>query len=390
MRVRCFPSDFGGCGYTRLRWPAQHLRSQGCDVAVRAELPAIWQRGPLGIRCIGVEKVDFDVAVFQRVFRHDLVVVMDALKKQGVAIVVDVDDDFLALTPKHPVWHDIHPKTTASGKSWVTLREACRLADLVTVSTDALAHRYGQRAVVVRNGIPQAYLGMERTGTHVPPLLGWSGFANMHPGDLEVVSDSVASLCNSGHARFRAIGGRDTASRLGLKAAEHQSPVRLATFDYARAMAELDIGIAPLADTAFNRAKSWLKPLEYAALGVPWVGSASVEYARLQAEGAGSLASRPREWMRELRRLLESADLRLSEAARGRQVAAAHTIEQTMAPQLWQAWSLAYRLRASSSASGSGISKPWSSADQSQRRRMSQATPSTSAARVRNQSRTII
>lgn len=87
------------------------------------------------------------------------------------------------------------------------------------------------------------------------------------------------------------------------------------------AVATLGIGVTPLADTRFNAAKSWLKPLELSALGVPWVGSPRAEYARLHARGAGVLADSPRRWYRELDRLRRSPELRADVAGRGREVA---------------------------------------------------------------------
>jgi hypothetical protein len=86
-------------------------------------------------------------------------------------------------------------------------------------------------------------------------------------------------------------------------------------------VAKIGIGIAPLSDTRFNACKSWLKPLEMSALGVPWVASPRAEYARLHALGAGILAERPRVWYRELAALRESADLRAEVAGRGREAA---------------------------------------------------------------------
>jgi hypothetical protein len=106
-------------------------------------------------------------------------------------------------------------------------------------------------------------------------------------------------------------------------------------------VAELGIGIAPLADTRFNRCKSWLKPLELSALGVPWVASPRVEYARLHAEGAGILADTPRRWHRELRRLQLSPALRAELAAAGREVAARFRLEDN-AWRWLETWSAAH------------------------------------------------
>jgi glycosyltransferase involved in cell wall biosynthesis len=91
--------------------------------------------------------------------------------------------------------------------------------------------------------------------------------------------------------------------------------------EWPRSVASLGIGIAPLADTRFNAAKSWLKILEMSACGVPWVASPRAEYRKLHEMGAGLLADRPRTWYRELRRLRESAALRQEMSEAGRAVA---------------------------------------------------------------------
>ena len=45
-------------------------------------------------------------------------------------------------------------------------------------------------------------------------------------------------------------------------------------FDELRsAIAQFDVGVAPIADTPFNRARSSIKVKEYAALGIPWLAS---------------------------------------------------------------------------------------------------------------------
>jgi len=86
-------------------------------------------------------------------------------------------------------------------------------------------------------------------------------------------------------------------------------------------VAKLGVGIAPLADTRFNKSKSFLKPLEMSALGVPWVASPRAEYVRLHRKGVGALADTPRRWHKELSRLLSSPRLRAERAEAGRAVA---------------------------------------------------------------------
>jgi glycosyltransferase involved in cell wall biosynthesis len=73
---------------------------------------------------------------------------------------------------------------------------------------------------------------------------------------------------------------------------------------YRRLWHPIDIAIAPLADTEFNRAKSWLKPLEAAAFGLPFVASDVPAYREL---GFGRLARRPDQWRRHFEELLDPA-----------------------------------------------------------------------------------
>ena len=93
--------------------------------------------------------------------------------------------------------------------------------------------------------------------------------------------------------------------------------VDMATWPHA--VATLGVGLAPLADTSFNAAKSWLKPLEYMACGVPWVGSPRPEYRALQRlTNVGLLADQPRDWYAKIKRLMTDRVFRVEQSARGR------------------------------------------------------------------------
>jgi hypothetical protein len=343
MKVRVIPSDMGGCGWYRLRWVAAALADQGADVEIAESVAAYYAPTRDGEVLVDVPPFEADVAVFQRVFTPDHLQIMQLLHKQGVAIVVDVDDDFYAMSPHHVTYASLHPAT--GGDSWAVLRETVKLADVVTVSTPALARKYN--GVVIENCVPRAYLDIPPGAREGPPVIGWTGTPWLHPGDLEVVGTAVADVCSTGTppiAAFRAIGAPATLDVLGVPDQQHQPGLDLASFNYARAVANLDVGIVPLCDSAFNEAKSWLKGLEYAALGVPFVASPVAEYVRLLELGAGITAVRPREWRSRLRWLAELSEDRANLADIGRRIAANLTIEGTMAPQAWDAWQAAARI----------------------------------------------
>lgn len=334
MRYVVLPSDQGGCGYTRLIWPALAIRAAGHDVEIRGSLTAEW-RDVLGVPEFQyAHPVDADVVVFQRVLQPHLLALMRSIQEQGVAVVVDLDDDLAALGHDHPTFRDLRPGNP-SGRSTAVMKEAMRMADLVTVSTPALAAKYGGRkVVVVPNGIPKAYLSIERT-TPRSNVIGWPGSTSMHPGDLQEVGSAVAELCRDGVAQFRAIGDRHTLDILGVPDQQFVAGVALADLSYAKVVAELDVGVVPLRDSAFNAGKSWLKGLEFASLGVPFVASPRAEYVRL---GLGYRAERPRDWLRELRVFATTPHLRVLSAGYAREKAAGMTIEGWVAPQALEAW----------------------------------------------------
>jgi hypothetical protein len=89
----------------------------------------------------------------------------------------------------------------------------------------------------------------------------------------------------------------------------------------ARLLAESDVGIAPLPDTAFTRGKCGFKVLQYMAAGLPVVASpvgASADY--VEDGRTGFWAETPEEWVEAVRCLASDARLReqLGRAGRAR------------------------------------------------------------------------
>jgi hypothetical protein len=89
----------------------------------------------------------------------------------------------------------------------------------------------------------------------------------------------------------------------------------------------------------FNQSKSYLKGLEYAALGLPFIASPTQEYLRL-SEHAGLIATHKHDWQRHLKRLLTSESLRDEERLRGLAFARTNTYENH-AQEWWDAWTSA-------------------------------------------------
>jgi hypothetical protein len=269
--------------------------------------------------------VEGDVVVFQRPTGAFMPRVVQLLQARGVAVVIDMDDDLSCIHPRNPAFALHHPRDGRSHHSWKHAAETCRVATLVTVTTPALAQRYGAhgRVAVIPNFVPRKYLDVDHEDS---ADIGWGGAVFSHPDDLQQVGHAIQRLVAEGHV-FRTVGEPDgVGAALGLdRDPPSTGPVPMD--QYPASIGTFGIGIAPLADTQFNRAKSRLKPLEYSAVGVPWVGSDLPDYRAYHTQGCGVIVRRPRDWERVLRSLARDPARRVELSAVGREVAARNTLE---------------------------------------------------------------
>lgn len=348
IKVYVFPADQSGCGYYRLIWPAQELQRQGHDVVIvtTQERDQMLQAKLDGDHVVQVRiPQDADVIVLQRVTHRYLAQAIPIIRSAGTAVVVDMDDDLTCIHPANPAFHALHPSRPNAAHSWKNTLLACDAATLVTVSTDALVTRYGTRseAHVLNNCVPERYLKIEHADSDV---IGWAGSVHSHPTDLQAMGSATAQLLQR-DCKFRVVG-----PVAGVHTALGISPsYKIETTDVIRdinawplAVNTLGIGVAPLADTKFNAAKSWLKPLEYAAVGVPCVVSHRAEYAKLSRLGIGATAKTPAEWRKKIYNLVKDADMRREISQTSRVVAARWTIEGN-AWRWLEAWTRALEIQ---------------------------------------------
>jgi hypothetical protein len=352
VTVVIYPADRYGCGHHRLIWPARELEKLGYDVHVvpqeNRKLEFVVDDDDV-VRDVkladGVEAV-----VFQRVTHAYLAQAIRLLTQRGVAVIVELDDDLMSIDPGNPAFRALHPakgtgglghthRSEAQHHSWRNLNEACRHASLVTATTPALIERYAPhgRGRVLPNFLAPHYYGIDHDDSRI---IGWPAALPSHPNDPAVVGPAVARLVSEGE-RFhvtstspgvgRAFGMTDDSNVEMLR-----TPVDL--LDWPRALAErIGVGIAPLADTKFNASKSWLKPLELSAVGIPWIGSPSVEYRRLNDAGCGMIAKSPQDWYKMIRFILRNDEFRREESEKCRAVARELSIERH-AWLWWEAW----------------------------------------------------
>lgn len=343
MKVYVYPGDKTGCGHSRLIWPSEALRKAGYDVTI------IYPEQHRDISATVVNDVvvdvsvplDADVLVLQRVTHRYLADAIPIMRKKGVSVVVDMDDDLSCVHPKNPAWTSLHPRMGQPDHNWEHAARACDNASLVTVSTPALSNRYGKpgQVNVLYNCVPERYLDLFH-GNH--SVIGWGGSVHSHPDDLQMVGFAIARLQTEGH-EFMTVG-----SPLGVKDAlrltkDFTSLGAVSIADWPNALTQIGVGIAPLSSTKFNEAKSWLKPLEMASVGVPCVMSPLPEYRRIHDLGVGLLAKKPRDWYQILNALTSDPVKRFELAQKGYKVAREFTYEKNCT-KWWSAWQAAVEI----------------------------------------------
>jgi hypothetical protein len=235
-------------------------------------------------------------------------------KASGMAVVYDNDDDMRAI-PRSNVGHRDYGGF-AGDRALRAIRKLLQDADLATAASQPIAERfreYGAEHVrVIENYVPDATLS-----TTAPPngdaiVAGWVA-GQEHHIDVErlPLAESVGRALEA-HPRLvvETIG-----VGLGLRHERYRHVEHVDFFDLPAKLAAWDIGLAPIADIPFNRARSTIKVKEYAVLGRPWLASPVGPYARLGereggrlvaddgwAEALGRLAEKPRELRKLARR----------------------------------------------------------------------------------------
>ncbi len=277
-----------------------------------------------------------DVVVIQRDFPrrvHACRQVIQRAKAMGKPVIFELDDLLFAL-PEH------HPDRVQGyyAEALLPMLDAVLQADAVTVSTRPLAEYlrpFHDRVFVLPNMLDDSIWPVRppQIRREFPLVVGYMGSPS-HAPDLQMVLPALLNLARRYGERiaFRFIGLEPPAP-LSEVAQVSWEPVR--TLDYAQFASEFaaetfDIAIAPLEDNPFNRSKSGIKFLEYAASGVPGVYSNLPPYADLITHGQnGFLAATPDEWEQHLRALLDDPDLRLRIAQEAQKtVSKSHTLSR--------------------------------------------------------------
>jgi len=322
-RIFGWAADDSGCGYYRVEMPLGEYRRRGGSAEWSTEMPD-WARE------------DADVIIGQRVSLEGASNLWQKLCRKGRALMVlELDDDLWNIDPSNR-----NAYTTFTPEMLGRLSRNAASADVVTVTTEALAEvvrPMNSNVVIVPNRIP-AWL-VERDKSTVDDMtIGWAG-SGSHAMDWEDAAPQVGRfLKRNPSVGFHVIGGAFKPMAAWPRAQLRATNWAASVEDYYRTL-DFDIGLAPLRPHVFNRSKSYIKALEYAALGIPTVASAVGPYeAFIKPEETGLLVRHDHEWDSRLRALTGDTQMRIEMGRNARQLAAGHTIEGNLESWLgaWQ------------------------------------------------------
>lgn len=259
--------------------------------------------------------------VFQITGYDDVVGLLACAKEvmPGKKLVTEIDDWLFDL----PAYNIASAPYTPNSPAEKVAYEQLEISDAVIVSTSFLKESIeqlfpGKPIYVVPNAIDFDFWDNAKPIKTMDPKkegvvrIGYTGCGN-HSGDLEIVKPVLLALLDENpnveivmatefecfadvkHERFK---------QLNVWATIPQYPGMVKGWD-------LDIGIAPLRDNNFNRAKSNLRWLEYSALKIPTVASTVRPFVEsVSHEFTGQLCSTKREWYEALNYLIKNKSAR--------------------------------------------------------------------------------
>jgi glycosyltransferase involved in cell wall biosynthesis len=267
-------------------------------------------------------------------------------KAQGATVVWDNDDD--AGSDMMLAYRRDSPLVWQRGRSDVN--QTIQVSDLVTTPSKVLAeclHERGARRVaVVESYIPRLFLSPRGAYDLFDGVtIGWMASsehqydAEQTPivpvlqrllderSDVRVVTIGVALELQSD--RYRHIKGVRfiEQSRRRLPTGASGVSLGVMTGGLTNHLAQFDIGIAPLADSQFNEARSNIKLKEYAAAGAVWLASPRGPYLEMGEDQGGRLVA-DNDWFEAITRLIVKRRERAKLAKRAAKWATGQTIEQ--------------------------------------------------------------
>ncbi len=270
------PADrgHGGDWYYRNHLPCRAL----------AELPSVYSVGLDSVnRNFLTVAREADVLVLRNITEADLLPIIAERRERRLLTVFEVSDDAAAVQP----WSIVYAfrSNPDNHRLFLRLSLAC---DATQYTVDELQRVYGYL-----NANGQVFANqLSPIPDALPPksenefVIGWGG-SHGHLGDMRKAVDVLSRWVMAHDDACLAIMGTGPIRELYAGLPDHKKRQRGTStiHDYYDFLQPLHVGIAPLEDDAFNRSRSDVKFLEYAAYGAAAVVSDLLPYQETVVHG---------------------------------------------------------------------------------------------------------
>lgn len=299
------PLRLGWSDYWRLALPAAELHRNGWDVVIGRQIGPV-DGGRLSVMDPnGDWWGDRDVLVFSRWMGKYAPELIHNAVEAGQVLVNDLDDHFWAFPEGHPAIEAMDPDREPN-YNVENYTETFPVSSLITTSTPRLwdvAQSFGVPVRVVPNYVDVRAWPQRAPGEYV----GWVGSTAGRSADLAILRESVVPWLRERGLPFYHGGAVPGEPRM-VDVLGYPNVIVRPTLDpgtYPRLWDPLRVALCPLGDTEFAAAKSWVKPLEACARGIPFIASDCWEYRKLLGLG-GRVVSSPESWGAALDRFMEA------------------------------------------------------------------------------------
>jgi len=240
-----------------------------------------------------------------------LTVLMGIREMYGIPVVMEIDDNILSCPVYNPASNCYDPGSMLRKRAIQQMRES----DALIVSTPYLKEIYAEfndNIYVIPNCMDlQKWCKLRKRNNKGKITVGWAGGA-AHNDDLDIIEPAIDVItAKHPEVEFCFVHGISPGLKDKKNVRWSRQYMRIDQYPSYLAKQGFDIGLAPLVDNAFNRGKSNLRFLEYAALGVPCVASDVGHFKETIDTGVdGFLCSDTKEFIEGIELLINDSSLR--------------------------------------------------------------------------------
>jgi len=209
-----------------------------------------------------------------------------------------------------------------------------RMADWVSTGNDAIAdyaRTFNPHVWILESSVDTDAVEPKQHDEHWPVVIGWTGTLLDDTGYLGTLRGAMEKLSRRLPVVLRVVSNRPLEAA-GATWVKNRRWTLEGEWENLRSF---DIGVMPLPDEEFTRAKEGYKLKQYMAAGLPVVCSPVGQNTKLAQDGVnGFFASTEQEWVEKLALLASDWQLRAKMGRAGRTFVEQHYSMRVVAPRL--------------------------------------------------------